>query len=248
MAFRAVDTDAPSSAEKLVLASWGLPKEGQTTLGFTFPAPIYLFNFNFGYADLVPLLKGKKLYVADYPLPDEFEPITYRRVVTQFRKDWVEACEQAASNGGTVMIDKDTEAWQIIGTTLTAEVREEAEEKARAKDKTRQSVQLDWGKANLMMGNMQKRPFQVGCNAIYTHAAKERYNEKGQPTGMYVMQGFGGTESNVQVVLQMLVHRTASGEQKIVGRIERCRFLGGQQHVGSEIVDPTFDKIMALVA
>lgn len=248
MPFIAVDTDHPPMADKLVLATWGLPKEGQTTLGFTFPDPIYLFNFNFGYSELLQHMKGRKLYVADYRLPDEFEAVSYRRAVTQFKKDWAEACDQAANNGGTVMIDKDTELWQVIGATLTSELREENAEKAQAKGKDAKPSRLEWGPANLMMGNLQKRPFQVGCNAIYTHSAKERYSSSGEATGTYMLHGYSQTEANVQVVMQMLARRTPTNEQRIIGRIERCRFIGGQELVGTELTDPTYEKIMALVS
>lgn len=251
MPFTEVDTAHPPMARKLVLATWGLPKEGQTTIGIkTFPDPVYLYNFNYGYAELLrdPEMQGRRLYVVDYRLPDEYHPVEYRRAVTQFQKDWREGCDQAAENGGTVMIYKDTELWQLIGTTLTQETRAENELKASEKGKQYKQSRLEWGPANLMMSNLQKRPFQVGCNALYTHSAKEQYSSNGEALGTYKMHGFSETSANVQVVMEMFAQKSADGKgQRIKGRIERCRFIGGQKLVGTVIADPTYATLMAAI-
>jgi hypothetical protein len=236
--FTRVDT-TPSAPDRIIAGAWGLPKEGKTTFALSFPAPIYLFNLDQGYREIVAkAAPGKEIYVSDYLLPEEFDLGTYVPLAKRFRKEWAEAVAQAGERHGTVVLDTASQAWTLIGTTE----RESAEEQRRQRNPKAKEMRTDWGPANLMMGSMLRRPFQVpGCNAVYLQRAKEVYSGGGEATGVYQMHGFSETAGIVQILLNIF-----SREKRVLGRIDVCRF--DKSWEGNEISDPTYAKLYELVS
>lgn len=257
MAFAKVDTTQPS-VERIICAPWGLPKDGKTTFALSFPAPIYLFNADYGYREVLRMAEGKEMYVSDYALKEEFDADEWMPEVLRFRSEWNEAVEQADQRGGTVILDTASQFWQMIGPTMVAETAKRA---ARKSDK---NMRTDYGPANLLMSTLLKRPHQAPngkVNAVYIQRAKEIYNEAGAATGRYQLHGFSETESIVQLVINIASKREiqqkngspvtdAKGNPKMVSRvfgtIDRCRF--GKEFEGLQIENPTYDGLMGLLA
>lgn len=254
MAFARVDTTAPS-VERIICAPWGLPKDGKTSFALSFPEPLYLMNFDYGYREVMDRVVGKELYVSDYFLPEEFELDAYLPLVLRFREEWNEAVEQAALRGGTVILDTGSEAWRLVGPTMVAETARRA---ARKSDK---NMRTDYGPANILMTSILKRPHQYpNVNAVYIQRSKEIYNAAGAPTGEFQMHGFGDTASIVQLVLNIQSKReiqTKGGQavtdskgnpkliSRVFGTIDLCRF--GKQFEGMRIENPTYDQLMAVL-
>lgn len=237
MPFQLVDTNAVAPS-RLIAAPWGQAKEGKSTFALTFPEPIYLFNKDDSYTELLGNFSGKEIYVADYPLEPDADYDVRLKQVEQFRKDWIEAVNQAQERGGTVIQDKSSQFWALIGNTL----KEKAHRVRLVKNASAREMQTDYALPNGFMDAILKRPYHFDrVNACYVMGAKELYSENGQPLGKFVSHGWGETESVVQVVLGL---STRKGE--IIGRLDRCRF--GKQFEGQEILNPTYDSLMGFLA
>lgn len=235
--FTAVDTAAVTPT-RLIVAPWGEPKSGKTSFGLSFPKPLFLFNLDHSYQELLGNHAGAEIYVANYELGDEYHYETYLKAIEQFRKDWIEAVNQADERGGSVVLDKASQFWSLIGPTL----KEKAHRVRIARNASAREMQTDYALPNSLMDGVLKRPYHFPrVNACYIMGAKERYSENGQALNTFQPQGWGDTESVVQLVLGLI---TRKGE--IVGRIDRARF--GKNYEGLELASPTYDSLMAVLA
>jgi len=235
MPFTSVDTTTVAPT-RLILAPWGQAKEGKSTLALSFPEPVYLFNMDHSYKELLGNFPGKEIYVADYQLTEDYD--TNLKSVEQFRADWIEAVNQAQARGGTVIQDKSSQFWALVGPTL----KDKAHRKRMERNSNAREMQTDYALPNSFMDQVLKRPYHFErVNAVYIMGAKERYSENGQALGTYLPHGWGDTESVVQVVLGM---STIKGQ--VMGTINRCRF--GKAFEGMQIADPTYDTLMAVLS
>lgn len=243
MPFIAADTTyvAPT---RLVIATWGLPKVGKTTFGLTFPEPIYIYNFDYGYGPVISAAEGKNVFVADYILPDTFDLSAYKQVLTQFQKDWRQGVEEADAAGGSVIVDTASQLWEVIGQGLVNEVREDRQYRNQAEGKNAKDSRLDYRIANSFMDATLKRPLQTDhCNALYIQRAAPVYEGGQEMPGKFKMHGFKATDSIAETVLNM----AATKEGGVMGRIDFSRW-GGPAIRGTQIGNPTYEMVMAALS
>lgn len=245
--------------KKKIVAVYGRAKDGKTTFALSFPEPLYVLNFDYGFAELVAGFPDKKIYHVDYSLPDEYEYGAYKVVEKQFIKDWREACTAAGKDGGTVILDTGDNAWDLVRLVELEEAKNERISKFG--DKADRDDRRDYGKPNLTFENLLKRPYQFGCNAVFIQRASPVFRNS-EATGQYVMHGFNATANVAQIVLNV-VNETVNVVDKlgksvnenghiktanrIVGIIESCRFSGGLALRGQRIENPTYDSLVAFL-
>lgn len=235
MPFTPVNTEA-FAPTRLIVAPWGQPKDGKSTFALSFPEPIYLFNMDHSYLELLGNFPGKEIYVADYEITEDYD--TNLKAVESFRKDWIEAVNQAQARGGTVVQDKSSQFWSLVGPTL----KEKAHRKRLERNSNAREMQTDYALPNSFMDAVMKRPYHFEkVNACYVMGAKEMYSDSGQALGRYTPHGWGDTESVVQVVLGL-----STKKGTVTGTINRCRF--GKALEGMELANPTWDSLMALLS
>jgi hypothetical protein len=100
--------DLGSTPLPLLVNIWGEPKTGKTQFLLSFPRPLWLFDFDHGYRELLqmhPELR-KDLYYQSYQLPANPTLDQGEEILQQFVDDWYEAVQ---APGGTVGLDTGTD-------------------------------------------------------------------------------------------------------------------------------------------
>lgn len=251
MPFTRMDTTA-KKPERVVVVAWGLPKEGKTTFALSFPEPLYLLNMDMGAEEIAPQFPGKEIYESKIAVPEQFTTEGYRPVVDGLMEDYKLACVEASKRGGSIVVDTSTQMWQAISHYKVETAREARREAAKKKGRDPDDVkdlQTDYGDANLMMGGLIRLVYQFPTlNAVFIDRAKEKYNERGQATGVMVRQGWSELEATAQVVIHISAKTTPDGKfGGVFGKIERSRFAVLQAYMGMDIKNPSYEALAGLL-
>jgi hypothetical protein len=242
---------------RLVISIWGGEKTGKTTFATTFPEPILFHNFDYSLDELLikrPELLGRigqaKFPVTETMIARELEPI-----LDSFTSRFGTAIEYLAKHGGSLAVDTTTQLWQIVQDVLVTQVRDERVRVAEAKkydtdrkrddaiERASKPMQLDYGKANMFMAALLRRPLHHDkINACFIAKAKPAYNsDTGKPTGSMEFHGFGETPGITQAHLQFFRRVDAQARLRHFARIDRCRYDSSLE--GLDLLEPTYEII-----
>jgi hypothetical protein len=222
MTLRIVDnpfTPIPADISKmgLVVAAGGLEKSGKTHFALTFPAPINAINFDHGIRELRPKFADKEINEATIAFPSEYDVDAYEECLQRFLQVYLYAMENTGP--GTVLVDTNTQVWQMTQTVEIDRIRQKRIKEAALK---RQQLDpelarifpFDYSRANMMMGNTMRRSLQAaaihGTNTVFIHRYKEQYvqTEGGtQKSGKYEPQWFAETPSIAQITGRVFTQR-----------------------------------------
>lgn len=244
---------------RLSVASWGEWKKGKTRFLLSFPAPIIVFDLNFGFEgvdrqvfeeedikrysiqddDIGGLKLDHKLTVVGVNEPVFAEADGRVQVYNRFKPWYTKALKLASKEGGTLGVDTATELDDLVQAATLEEVRVH-KYKGKTDAEDFQPSAFDYGKRNDIMARIYTAPLQVpNLNACFTHKAKPEYQGKEQ-TGRHVMAGWSGAGGQVQVVM----HQYKEGNQ-FKGRVEVCR--GNPAFEGTVVDNPSYAELVDLL-
>jgi hypothetical protein len=179
------DTELP-----LIVNIWGEEKTGKTSMALTFPRPLYLFDFDHGFKEL--LLKHpeykKDLFYQTYHLPANPSLDQGETELQRFVDDWYEACNDP---NGTVVLDTATDLKSLVTFVKMSQKLEEKLKKLQSKtDKkvdpdTVQLMRPDYAPRNELMRAILSLPAVAEKHAVFIWKAKEKYSGNGAATGQY---------------------------------------------------------------
>lgn len=250
-ATEATDDDA------ILVNPWAQEKRGKTTFAFSFPGPIYYFNFDHRYK---PLLKSNpdlktKLHIADYTVPPEPTTDEADEVLERFLADYEDALN---SGPGTTVVDTASQLWELIGFVKVSRIMEKRTKMAEAKWRKNlapgskaefdpDSVlrqQFDWGAANQLMSaiilSTRENP---QMNGVFINRANEKYDERGGATGQYQYKGWKGLPALVDVNLELVLQGKGK-DASIVGKVGTNGY--GLQYEGLTLPNPTYNDLKEL--
>ena len=251
----------PEDQTRLVVGIWGGTKEGKTSLALSFPKPLFLFNFNYGYEAALRLYPND-VYAADYLLDEDTTPERYASVLGDFFRAFRPAVDLAQQHKGTIVIDTATELWQVIQNVDLEQVRQKrfADDQAkgnRAKFTSLDDVRLypyDYARANLHMGGLIRRILdRKDVNAVFINKSKGIYDDQGRDTGQIAPQWWGETGSTVQSVMQVFIQSTLPPFSKpdakpvptLHARVDIARFNKAAE--GMVVQNPTYDLLKPML-
>ena len=241
-------TEDFNTNRRLVIAPWGQEKTGKTTFAFTFPDPIYFFNFDIGEEGVVDerikglLSQGRKVFHAEYVL-DPMDGLAEQRVVYgQFKKDYDEAVSTAPL-GATIIIDTGTALEQLVRDVTMDEVQESR----RGTKSEGRSFQYDYHRRNQEMNRLWTAAnARRGVNFVFVHKSSPVYDSGGNRTSQIELQGWSGTLYTVATVLQLYKQPGPTGQaEQFFGRMNMCR--QDSRLVGLPLENPTYTSITELL-
>jgi hypothetical protein len=238
---------------RLIVATWGLSKEGKTHNALTWPQPIFYLGFDQGVRELLmkpefadleihEVLDGNgrnKLYI-----PDKFDLRESLGIMREFDQayDWA-----LARGEGTVVIDTATQLNQLVQDIELQPIRDKRRRKAEKKGEEYDEViyPFDYSNAGRKMRGVYLKASQYhDINVVFVHRAREKYDSSGKALGLYDPQWYTETPSLVQMVVNIRLVRikpattTSPAEFQVRGLIERNRWT--QDTVGWDIENPTY--------
>lgn len=240
--------------KRLIVASWGLSKEGKSHNALTWPQPLYYLNFDQGIEELLsnpefadleiyqPLDKdtGKSsLYV-----PSENNPELAKKILREFDKAYEWALGQQE---GTVVIDTATQLNQLAQDVYLDPVAKKRQRAAERQGKDDwQLYPYDYGDANRYMRGMYLKASQYPrMNVLFIHRAREKYDGSGKPMGIFQPQSFTEMASLVQMVWNIKLVREGEGSSaviKSVGTLEKSRW--SLDYIGMQFDNPTYEDFV----
>jgi hypothetical protein len=183
--------DLGSTPLPLLVNIWGEPKTGKTQFLLSFPRPLWLFDFDHGYRELLqmhPELR-KDLYYQSYQLPANPTLDQGEEILQQFVDDWYEAVQ---APGGTVGLDTGTDLKSLVTFVKMSQKLEEKIKKLEAKTGKKvdpdeiQLMRPDYAARNELIRAVLSLPaLRDDKNAVYLWKAKEKYTGNGQATGTF---------------------------------------------------------------
>lgn len=171
----------PEKIGRISVDCWGKEKKGKTSFALGFPPPIAFFNFDFGLREIVHKFPKIELYVVDF-LPTNPE-LTVEHA-TDLLNTFMGALDVAISDNSfnTVVIDTGTRLWQIIQKVKLDKIKKSREKKGTV------IYPFDYADANEYFANIVSMIVNSDKYLVITHRARQKYNERGQPTGNYESQ------------------------------------------------------------
>jgi catechol 2,3-dioxygenase-like lactoylglutathione lyase family enzyme len=175
----------------LLVNMWGEPKTGKTSFLMSFPRPLWLFDFDHGFRELLLMHPEWRegLYYQSYHLPANPTLEQGEEVLQQFLDDWYEAVE---APGGTVGLDTGTDLKSLVTFVKMTQKLEEKVRKMEAKagkkvdPDTVQLMRPDYAARNEFLRAVLALPaLKDDKNAVYLWKAKEKYTGNGQATGTF---------------------------------------------------------------
>lgn len=170
----------------------GKPKTGKTHLSLSWPSPIVVFSFDIGQEPVLAKFKGKDIRVVQYPLPiidtvkGKGQQDEIKQLWDKFSTDFREATENTEVK--TVIIDTWTALYQI------AQI-------ARAKELGQVNIMREqFGEVYARLRSLIHRCRLSGQNLVLVTYLRDRYVDDSN-TGELEMDGWRGTESEVDVIL-----------------------------------------------
>lgn len=254
MPFRRYDPTV-KAVNGLTVTTWGREKVGKTHFALTFPDPIYLFNFDFGFEPVAKKLPAKKeIYVSDFPIRRPGDPDEAEEILKAFEKDLDFALGQLQDRPtGTVVFDTAAELWKLaqlhfINGVVEKRIKINAQNKKPTDPDLIRTYPYDYGKANAWMAGQLRRVVQLaeeyGTNGVFINRCKQVYNDKGEPTGTYEYNGFGESLAITPIVLMLGKTQQRGEPPEFFARVQSCRYDFEQE--GMEFADPTYETIKAI--
>lgn len=181
-----------------------------------------------------------------------------RELWQRFLQAYVAALEDKTVN--TIIIDSGTGLWEIVRQSYLQEKQEAQEINGviPANVKYRESLQsIEYAEPNNRMRSVIYAPRTFNKNLILTHYPREVYaqrlTERGVmdvPTGQFEIDGYKYTSALVDLLIMTQIKVIETG----IPPVKRALPVGtitlsgvGLSIVGSEIPDPTYEKIINLV-
>jgi hypothetical protein len=225
---------------RIVAAIRGNAKEGKTTLALDFPEPVLIFNFDYGYEAAARYIlqknPGKALHHFDMPISDETTPTEMASILKKFQAKYNEALAYCDANKGTVIVDTASDLWRVVQEGILGPI------KASYEAKNKWMPQFEYGKANIIMAGILRKPFHyTHVNAVFIHRNRVIY-EGGEPTQRTEGQWFGDTPAIVEHIFNVYEDLA---DKKIKAVVEVCRT--DRTLRGLTLTNPTFDLIWANV-
>ncbi len=194
MAVNTVFKKAPTEIKRRLIAHvMGREKSGKTNFALTAPAPIILFDFDYGLEGVVQkFAKEKEIYSSEFRIHE----ISADRFVAEwdrFRTEFKIALNDPAVE--TVVWDTGTEVWELLRMARFG--------------KLTQVRPHNYGPVNAEMRGMIRDAYSSDKNLIIISKMTEQYvNDKF--TGTYVMQGFKDIPYSSQI--NIMTQRTKDNE------------------------------------
>lgn len=230
----------------LVISVSALPKAGKNHFAYTASDPIKVYCFNGGAEFVARKFPNKQIYVSNYVLPiiESEEQRWALPVWEQFYAEYNKDIQEGKYV--TYVFDTGTEVESFCRQATLEELQEVAEMSNRTKKKLATNEYLA---RNLRMNALYARARNSGANLITLQYLKEQWvKEKGQeraePTGKLILDGWAQTEAQADINLELTV-KDKGGKPTTVARIVSNRF--DRDMNGQTLDDATFDEVVALL-
>ncbi len=230
----------------ITLCVEALPKSGKNHFAYSAPSPLKVYCFNGGADFVAGKFKDKKIDVHNFVLPiieseeQKWALPVWEAFYSMYNKD-IESGEYV-----TLVLDTGTEVENFCRQATLEELQEAAEERNKTKKKLATNEYLA---RNLRMNAIFARARNSGINLISLNYLKEEWvKEKGQdraePTGKLVLDGWGQTEAQADVNIE-LTSKVKGGKYLTIATIKSNRF--DRDMNGQTLEDATFDDVLALL-
>jgi len=230
----------------VVISVSALPKTGKNHFAYTAPEPIKVYCFNGGADYVAKKFKDKQIDVHNFVLPiieaedEKWALPVWNEFYAEYNKD---------IQGGkymTYVLDTGTEVESFCRQATLEELQELAEERNRTKKKLATNEYLA---RNLRMNALYARARNSGANLISLQYLKDEWiKEKGQeraePTGRQVMDGWAQTAAQADINLELTL-KDKGGKPVTSAKIVSNRF--DRDLNGTILEDTTFDEIVTLL-
>ncbi len=212
---------------RIIGASVGLPGSGTTTFWLGAPGPIVVFSLNLGLEGVIERFQDEKdIYVKEYewaPSSDNIDDVDDElqnqaiELRNQFEKDF----EVALAHARTVIIDKETELWELYRYA----------ENGKPKD-----TPLNYATLNQRYRKLLNAPKRTDINFGVIQGMKEAWDKKVNPrngvvgavnSGRWERAGFKEVEGLVHINLYHAWKKGEGGAEYTV-EIGKSRGPGGQ--------------------
>lgn len=243
-------TDATKAVDdRLIVSVWGETKRGKTAFSLSFPEPIFYLDFDLQISELLRVrteLLKKAIQRAQYFVPENPTVEEAAIILAGFLDDYQDACEIAAKDNGTVVVDTATILNTLVQKVKVGERVEKRLKVLAQKEKDKKAIDpdlvkvfpYDYSDANALMRALLRRPkLYPTLNAVFIHRAREKWAENGAPTGIYEFHGFNETADIVEATIQMKKNRAG----QIVGVIGPNRF--NQDMEGMEVPNLDYETV-----
>lgn len=183
-----------SNRRKKVLATvWGKEKRGKTHFSFTFPEPIWLFNFDDNEDGPRDKFPAKEFMVGQsYAVPPGADLADNRDALARFMEDYNELLQMNPE--GTVVFDTATALWQMIQAVEITALREKRESKGdsvkRDKDGDPLIYPYDYAKSNKFIEDIIQGVKKTSMDAVFINRSQSVYDSQGRETDRIKMQGY----------------------------------------------------------
>jgi hypothetical protein len=239
----------------LVVSAWGTPKTGKTHFSFGFPEPLYLLNFDLG-GEFEPMARylGKEIHVTSFHIEEDYDTLSWNALLTDFCDTYHARIEEAASRGGTVVIDTATQLWTLIQKVKLDDIKQVRLKKLRQKDPDAHAAEVvihpfDYSDASSKMNGLLRYAAQYpATNLVLTHWAAPIYVGSDK-TNRIEPQGFNAVPAIVHANIQLFTEggENASVETPVtpMARITSCR--ADVRLEGMTLANPTYELIRAML-
>ena len=214
----------------MIFACWGLAGTGKSTVGLTFPEPIWIADFDLrlgnkeegGALVRFPNLQYEAI---KYPLPLQLlsdQVIGVRQLWQRFLQDYVAVLEDKKLYNkipfATIMIDTATKMRRAAN-EMTLQVKQEAQIARGVTPEhelfRERLLEIEYGEPNTKLQSIIQAPVQYGKNLVLIHHADDEYkkqlvtdkagNQKIESvaTGNKVMDGFKRTTEAADIVMKI---------------------------------------------
>lgn len=222
---------------RLIWASWGGPGCGKTHFALTAPAPIVVFSFDRGLEGVVEQFQKKKdIYVAEYDWSptedlDQQEAVDLRDKVT-------EDFEAAVLNARTVVIDKETDMWELFRYAEFGAPNDSPRNYPALNQRYRRLINMAKA-SDVNFGALQ------GIKAEWAAKVNKKTGAQGAgATGNMIRAGFGELEGLVHVDLHHSYDKT---DKSYVIEVGKSRGPGGFEVQGETLSSIDFPTLAQMV-
>ncbi len=220
----------------LSVAISGDAKTGKSHLALSFPAPLVVYSFDIGLEPILTNFKGKDIEVIAYPLPivETVRAVGLKQDIAKIWQTFNDSFKAKTEDRRvkTIVVDTATALYEICRIGRTGELGRELDP-------------VEYGDVFLRMKALIQRARIAGQNLVLTHYLKEIYGDDRRPSGEVKLDGWKGTESEVDVALRTrLDSRMEKGKRLnfVATTIFRSRY-DGLRTTGIEIENMDYEKL-----
>ena len=218
------------------LGVFGFPGAGKTSIGMSFPEPVFIIDTEMGSAPLEKNYPDKDIRVVE--IYETNNDTLEKDDVACFDKI-VEAVNELYENpieGGTIVIDSATDIWKFCQSH--AKVKHF---KIKAMDRLKQ--QWDWGFITNQHNQLVTKLLTMPMNVVFCIRGQEEQDGPGSKTGRVLPKCQKDLPFYVDMLIEAKCNKKKSGPV-YYGTIEKSRQNGSI--VGQDMVDITYDKLIEL--